>query len=160
MVISSLDPKGLAVLMREGDATQKNMPSATGGAIRAMHSTDSDREFVAATVLADVAQGTGGVFFNNSNDLKVGFGALSGFSVCYILAFAPKDIKPDGKFHTLKITLAKNQKGFTIQARRGYLALDNKVGGGTRVQEQDARMGYSSRRAARGSTRVARRAGT
>ena len=135
VVISSLDPKGLAVLMREGDATQKNMPSATGGAIRAVHSMDSDREFVATAVLADVAQGTGGVFFNNSNDLKAGFGALFGSSVYYILAFAPKDSKPDGKFHTLKITLAENQKGFTIQARRGYFAFDNEVEGGTQVKQ-------------------------
>lgn len=135
VVISSLDPKGLAVLMREGDATQKNMPSATGGAIRAVHSMDSDREFVATAVLADVAQGTGGVFFNNNNDLKAGFGALSGSSVYYILAFAPKDVKPDGKFHTLKITLAENQKGFTIQARRGYFALANEVEGGTQIKQ-------------------------
>ena len=135
VVISSLDPEGLAVLMREGDATQKNMPSATGGAIRAVHSTDSDREFVATAVLADVSQGTGGVFFNNSNDLKAGFGALFGPSVYYILAFAPKDSKPDGKFHILKITLAQNQKGFTIQARRGYFAFDNEVEGGTQVKQ-------------------------
>jgi VWFA-related protein len=134
VVISSLNPKGLAVLMREGDATQKNMPSSTGGAIRAVHDTDSDREFVATTVLADVARGTGGEFFYNSNDLKAGFGALSGSSVYYILAFAPKDTKPDGKFHTLKVTLAENQKGFRIQARRGYFALKGQEQGELQVK--------------------------
>ncbi len=96
---------------------------------------DSDREFVATAVLADVAQGTGGVFFNNSNDLKAGFGALFGSSVYYVLAFAPKDSKPDGKFHTLKVALVENQKGFTIQARRGYFAFDNEVEGGTQVKQ-------------------------
>jgi VWFA-related protein len=135
VVISSLDTKGLAILMREGDAMQKNMPSATGGAIRAVHSMDSDREFVATVVLADVAQGTGGAYFNNSNDLKAGFGALFGSSVFYILAFAPMDSKPDGKFHNLKITLARNQKGFTIQARRGYFAFENEVEGETQVKQ-------------------------
>jgi hypothetical protein len=42
--------------------------------------------------------------------------------VSYILAFAPDDIKPDGKFHAIKVTLTENQKSVTIQARRGYFA--------------------------------------
>ena len=44
VVISSLDPKGLAVLMREADPTIDYMPTANSGAIGAMHNVDWSRE--------------------------------------------------------------------------------------------------------------------
>src|ERR1019366_8507762 len=88
VVISSLDPKGLALLMREVDVTKSYAPSASSGVIGAMHSVDTNREMVATDVLAEVAQGTGGEFFHNNNDLNAGFGALAGSPVYYILAFA------------------------------------------------------------------------
>jgi VWFA-related protein len=122
VVISSLDPKGLAVLMREADATIDYMPTANSGAIGAMHNVDWSRELVASDVLAEVAYGTGGEFFHNNNDLRGGFRALAGSPVYYILAFAPNDIKQDGKFHSLRVTLAEAHTGLTLQARRGYFA--------------------------------------
>ena len=128
VVISSLDPKGLAVLMREADATIDYMPSANSGVIGAMHNVDSAREFVATDVLAEVAYGTGGEFFHDSNDLKGGFNALAGSPVYYILAFAPSDLKQDGKFHALKVALTEPSKGFSLQARRGYFAPMNEAG--------------------------------
>ena len=130
VVISSLDPKGLAILMREFDASRNYSP--TGNALRAEHGVDSMRESVATSVLADVAEGTGGQFFHDSNDLTAGFGAVAGSPAYYILAFAPTAMKADGKFHQLKVTLTEKQKGFTIQARRGYFAPKN---GDSRVME-------------------------
>jgi VWFA-related protein len=123
VVISALDPKGLATFMREMDVTQ--LHSSSGDSLRAGHSLDSTSEMVTTSVLADVAEGTGGEFFHNKNDLQAGFGALGGSPVSYILAFAPDDIKADGKFHALKVTLAGNEKGISIQARRGYFAPTN-----------------------------------
>jgi VWFA-related protein len=120
VVISALDPKGLAIFMPEMDVTQQHAPS--GDSVRAGHSLDSTAEMVTTSVLADVAEGTGGEFLHNRNDLKAGFGALGGSPVSYILAFAPDDIKPDGKFHAIKVTLTENQKSVTIRARRGYFA--------------------------------------
>src|ERR1700689_2516138 len=79
---------------------------------------DSQRELASQDVLAEVAQDTGGRFFHNNNDLKAGFGALAGSPVDYVLAFAPSDMKPDGKFHTLKVKLAEKHKNFDVQARR------------------------------------------
>jgi len=122
VVISSLDPKGLALLMPEADVTKNYTPSANSGVIGAMHSVASMRELVATDVLAQVAQGTGGEFFHNNNDLNAGFGALAGSPVYYILAFAPTDVKPDGRFHSLKVELSEKSKGLSIQARRGYFA--------------------------------------
>ena len=54
VVISSLDPRGMANLMREGDASQGYMPVGSE-----RHRLDSDRESAARDVLEEVAQGTG-----------------------------------------------------------------------------------------------------
>lgn len=121
IVISALDAKGLATLMREGDTTRSYIPINPKVLERARR-MDSERELVATAVLADVGQGTGGEFFHNSNDLKGGFAALAGSPVYYILAFSPTDIRKDGKFHQLKIELAEKKTGFSVQARRGYFA--------------------------------------
>ena len=137
VVISSLDPRGLAILMRESDASQGQFPSSSGGALTAAHRVDSAREFVATSVLAEVAQGTGGEFFHNNNDLNAGLGALAGSPVSYILAFAPTDLKPDGKFHALKVTLAGKHPGFSIQARRGYFAPKKEAEGETQAKERE-----------------------
>ena len=127
VVISSLDPRGLAVLMRQVDASQIYIPGATGTSSGAMHRMDQNREVVAGDVLAQVAEGTGGEFFHNNNDLKAGFGRLAGSPESYILAFAPKDLKPDGRFHHLKVTLAEKVSAYSIQARRGYFAPGNEA---------------------------------
>jgi VWFA-related protein len=122
VVISALDPKGLAMLMREGDTTTSYIP-INPAVLESAHRMDSQRELVATAVLADVAQGTGGEFFHGSNDLKGGFGSLAGSPVYYILGFSPTEIHKDGKFHPLKVVLAEKEKGLRIQARRGYFAL-------------------------------------
>jgi VWFA-related protein len=123
VVISALDPMGLAIFMREMDVTQAHAPS--GDSVRTGHSLDATAEMVTSSVLADIAEGTGGDFFHNQNDLKAGFGALGGSPLSYILGFVPADTKPDGKFHAIKVTLTEKEKGATIQARRGYFAPTN-----------------------------------
>jgi VWFA-related protein len=71
-------------------------------------------------VLAGIAASTGGTYFHNRNDLDVGMNqALSAPSVSYLLGFAPQNLKIDGKFHKLKVTVENGQK-FQIQARNGY----------------------------------------
>jgi VWFA-related protein len=120
VVINSLDAKGLAVLLRSADASLGYSPS-NGEAMRASRAVDSNREFVATSVLAEVAEGTGGKYVHNTNDLQGGFAGLER-SGAYILSFAPKDLKADGNYHALKVTLSSENKGLTIQARRGYFA--------------------------------------
>jgi len=120
VVISALDPKGLATLMREGDTTRSYIPINPKMIEDARH-MDSRRESAATAVLADVAEGTGGEFFRNSNDLKAGLGALAGPPTYYILAFVPP--KLDGKFHKLEIKLTRS-KG-TLRTRRGYFAVNS-----------------------------------
>jgi len=128
VIINSLDPKGLAILMRESDASKNTSILADPRAAQARYHLDASRAFVGADVLAEFAEGTGGNFFHNDNDLKAGFGALVGDPPHYILAFSPRNEKWDGKFHTLKVSLVTKQKGENVQARRGYFAVENMIG--------------------------------
>jgi VWFA-related protein len=116
VVISSLDPRGLANPARDSDATRSYLPVGSE-----LYRLDSERESAARDVLQEVAQGTGGQFIHNNNDLQAGFGVLAG-SPTYYLAFDPTDMKFDGKFHDLKVELAEKHEGFSIEARRGYFA--------------------------------------
>jgi VWFA-related protein len=73
-------------------------------------------------VLAALAESTGGNFFHNDNNMDEGFTravAVPEFS--YLLGFSPADLKPDGSFHNLNVTL-KNPEKLTVQARKGYFA--------------------------------------
>jgi len=138
VVISSLDPRGLPVIARQVDASQIYIPASSGTASGAMRRMDQNREVVAGDVLAQVAEGTGGEFFHNNNDLKAGFGRLAGSPGAYILAFAPKDLKPDGKLHALKVTLAEKETGYSIQARRSYFAPRNEAEAKAGTKEVEA----------------------
>ena len=125
VVISSLDPRGMVNMMREGDVSHSYIPSGTpgpgGSAAGIPQRLDEARESDARDVLQEVAQGTGGQFIHNNNDLQAGFGVLAG-APSYYLGFAPTDMKFDGKFHDLKVELAEKHAGFSLQARRGYFA--------------------------------------
>jgi VWFA-related protein len=73
-------------------------------------------------VLAYLSADTGGVFFHNSNDFDEGFREAAAVpEAYYVLTFSPQDVKLNGKFHSLKVTL-NTPEHFTVQARRGYLA--------------------------------------
>jgi VWFA-related protein len=75
-----------------------------------------------ADVLAEMAYGTGGNFFQNNNDLDEGFRRLAvAPEYYYLLGFSPQNLKLDGNFHSLKVTL-KLRAGLDIQARKGYYA--------------------------------------
>jgi VWFA-related protein len=71
-------------------------------------------------VLADLAHGTGGVLFENNNDLDRGLRELAaGPQYSYVLGFSPEDLKHDGSYHAIKVTL-KNAGHMEVQARPGY----------------------------------------
>ncbi len=71
-----------------------------------------------ADVMEELANGTGGTFYHNNNDLEAGLRTLiSGPDYTYLLAFSPANPKPRSH-HTLKVKV--NEPGLTVQARRGY----------------------------------------
>jgi len=81
----------------------------------------------AADVLAEMAAGTGGTFFQNSNDLDEGFKrTASAPEYIYLLGFSPQNLKMDGSFHALKVSLKKpnsqSPASLNVNARRGYYA--------------------------------------
>jgi hypothetical protein len=72
--------------------------------------------------MAELADGTGGTFFQNSNDLDNGFRRVAAApEYFYVLGFFPRNLKLDGRFHSLKVALNTREK-LTLQARRGYYA--------------------------------------
>jgi len=120
IVINTLDARGLYAPEPGGDISQRNSDTPVTAGFKATYrlAEESELQFV----LMDFAYGTGGTFFHNSNDLEGGLklaGAVP--EVSYVLGFSPQNQKMDGKYHTLKVTLAQKQK-YTIQARRGYYA--------------------------------------
>jgi hypothetical protein len=72
--------------------------------------------------MALLADATGGTFFHNNNDLVEGFRRVASTpEYYYVLAFSPQNLKLNGRFHNLKVTLTTQAK-YSIQARRGYFA--------------------------------------
>lgn len=72
--------------------------------------------------MQSLANDTGGIFFNNSNDLDAGFQKTEAPpEAFYVLAFSPQNLKLDGSFHPLQVKLVSS-KGLAVQARRGYYA--------------------------------------
>ena len=74
-------------------------------------------------VMAELADGTGGTFFHNSNDLEGGLQRLTVVPEwVYLLELSPTGIKQDGSYHPLKVKVKVKGEGLKIEARRGYFA--------------------------------------
>jgi hypothetical protein len=71
------------------------------------------------TSLAELADGTGGIFVHDRNNIDQGMQQAAGEpEVSYVLGFTPQSLKLDGKYHTLKVSLTNSQK-WTLQAFMG-----------------------------------------
>jgi VWFA-related protein len=82
----------------------------------------TEEEMVQEGVLAELADGTGGTFFHNRNDIDEGLlQAVREPEVSYLLGFSPQNLRLDGKYHNLTVSLTRKQK-WNLQARRGYFA--------------------------------------
>ena len=81
-----------------------------------------EEETIQDEVLGEFADGTGGLFIHNRNDIDQGLlQAAAEPEVSYLLGFAPQNLKLDGKYHNLKVTLVNKEK-WALQARHGYFA--------------------------------------
>jgi hypothetical protein len=118
--VSALDARGLYA-DPVFDASISSFSSDSEIAI-AKASYVSATASASANVMAEVSAGTGGRFFQNSNDLDKGFERLAAApEYVYMLAFSPSNLKYDGKYHTVKVKL-KDGKGLAVEARQGYYA--------------------------------------
>lgn len=120
VVINGLDVRGLWVPEPLGDISN---PAPTTGLTAGPEATVRLEGYARlADVMRDLANGTGGLFFQNSNDLRSGFGQLGSVpEYSYLLGFVPPAEKLDGRFHSIDVKLTHREK-YAIQARRGYYA--------------------------------------
>ncbi len=117
VTISAIDARGLYVLMPSGDSSEG--PTALNP-LEAQYRSESAT--VEANVMAALADGTGGSFFQRSNDFDEGFRSIASVpEYYYVLAFSPQNLKLNGRFHKLRVTLNATEK-FSVQARQGYFA--------------------------------------
>lgn len=117
--INTLDARGLYT-PDLGDIAQPDQGSPVAAGPRSMYR--SMAQSANSDVLLVLADGTGGLAFHNNNDLTGGLGMIaSAPDISYVVAFVPHNLKYDGKFHSLKVTLVTKQR-VTVQARRGFYA--------------------------------------
>lgn len=70
--------------------------------------------------MARLADGTGGTFITDTNDMDGAVHKLAGTpKYIYVLGFSPEALKQDGSFHELKVKL-RSQRKLDVQARKGY----------------------------------------
>ena len=117
VLINSLDARGLYTdtpdITRQGTNYISEM---------VLHQMERETNRAQSDVMAELAAGTGATFFQNNNDLDAGFARLATApEYYYLLAFSPQNLKMDGSFHALKVTL-KAVKDVSVGARTGYYA--------------------------------------
>ena len=120
IVVNTLDARGLYAPDLMGDIADPPHDALKVAGFKASYRVQT--QTAQSEILAELADGTGGSYFHNRNDLDKGFQeAGAAPAVSYLLGFSPQNLKLDGRFHVLKVTMANKQK-FNIQARRGYYA--------------------------------------
>jgi hypothetical protein len=75
-----------------------------------------------ALTLGELASGTGGLFFNNTNNLAPAFERVEDdLRNYYLIGYTPSNATYDGKFRTIDVKVKR--PGVTISARKGYYAV-------------------------------------
>jgi VWFA-related protein len=120
--IDTLDARGLFTPeLGSGDISRpiSNVNPQNAGFRTFYRVTGEERQ---GQVLLELAENTGGSHFENNNDLEAGLREVaSPPEAYYLLAFTPSDLKYDGRFHSLRVTLLPKGE-FTVQARKGFYA--------------------------------------
>jgi VWFA-related protein len=143
VVVNALDPRGLYVIVPGGDASTPSSVVTSAASVGRKFGIVQDEYSLAQDVLYSFASTTGGQFFHNNNDLDTGFRQVGTLSeVYYVLAFSPRNLKFDGRFHQLKVSLV-NPAGRTIQARRGYFAPKASEDAATKAEEEIQQAAFS-----------------
>jgi VWFA-related protein len=113
VTISALDARGLytTALVASDDTHVVPVQSRSEFHASAMKANEN--------IMAELADGTGGTFFHNSNDLDAGLKALTEApEVVYVLELSLDGVKSDGTYHRLQVKVDRD--GLDLQARRGY----------------------------------------
>jgi VWFA-related protein len=123
IIVNTLDAKGLTADFgtETAGADGKQMQAREMGRVGPYGSIlDTIENDVSDDPLAAIAEGTGGKFFHNNNDLNTGLRELAEVpAASYVLGFSPDEAKDNGAFHNLKVKLP-NLRDIRIDARPGY----------------------------------------
>lgn len=120
IVINTIDARGLYVPDVAGDIANPPKDFGRTGGFKSTYRVAA--QSAQEDVLAEFADGTGGRFYHNRNDVDEAMReAGAAPEVSYVLGFSPQNLKFDGRFHTLKVALTAKEK-FNIQTRHGYFA--------------------------------------
>jgi len=119
VTINALDARGLYTT--EIDASERG-GSSTLDLMSGQHSQyHRDTMTQSEDIMSELANGTGGAYFHNSNDLEGGFKSLTlAPEYLYLLEFSIEKVKPDGTYHRLKVKVDKDD--LKLRARQGYFA--------------------------------------
>jgi VWFA-related protein len=120
VVINSLDARGVWTPPQ----FSAQIEASTGGPPMAVTASGyySAQANGQGEVLGSLADSTGGRWFHDNNDLGEGYTRLAEApEFIYVLGFVPSNLKIDGSYHKLRVTLV-TPKGDSVQARRGYFA--------------------------------------
>ncbi|HVY93366.1 MAG TPA: VWA domain-containing protein [Bryobacteraceae bacterium] len=119
VVVSALDARGLYTASAAGDASDRTI---TLGNLSLKTRYSAEEAEAQLTLMASLADGTGGTFYHGLNDFNEGLARITAVpEYLYVLGFHPADLKLDGNAHTLRVTL-KAPKGLSVEARKQYYA--------------------------------------
>lgn len=120
IVINTIDARGLYTSDTAGDLADPPVDSYRTAGYKASYRIAA--QLAQEDVLAQLADGTGGTFFHNRNDVDEGLReAGAAPAMTYLLGFSPQNLKLDGSLHTLKVSFVR-KTNYKIQARHGYFA--------------------------------------
>jgi VWFA-related protein len=113
VTINAIDARGLyAASMTASDDTRGRSPGKIEEYRRNSKSIEEE-------AMGELADGTGGTFFHNNNNLDAGFKAITQApEVVYMLELPLDGVKANGSYHPLKVKV--DREGTTVQTRRGY----------------------------------------
>jgi len=133
VVISTLDLRGLWT--PPGFDASRPTPAGGGVVITMLNQYLQQEAQSQEFVMEDLAHATGGDWFHANNNLGDGFRRLAAApEFIYVLAFTPENLKSDGKYHKLQVTL-RNSKGLTLQVRKGYYAPRRETAAGDQAKQ-------------------------
>jgi VWFA-related protein len=117
VVINSLNARGLYTLSFDASQRPVSPQAQTLKSMIERQAFSADEE-----ILMEFTAGTGGSYFHNNNDMSEGLRRTSSTpELYYLLGFQPQNLKLDGSFHGLRVTLAAKSDSL-LEARRGYFA--------------------------------------
>ncbi len=123
VTINAMDARGVYTL----EATASERSQGNARTMQTLQDFGRSAATSSENPLQELADGTGGRFFHNSNDLREGFRTLTEAASCvYVLELPVGDLKADGSYRRVEVKV--NRGGMQVEARRGFVLA--KVGKG------------------------------